>query len=446
MPGRPLIGNATRIVRRLGVLGATRRTWWVLRREGVRGVVARIRGYAPAEPDAVTPAAAVPRPHSAPGRPAVAGANLVGHPYGALGMGEHIRKSAQAFAAADVPFVIVNTFRQVGAHGDKFPEFPFISRITTENPHPVSVFHLNADEMPLASAHLGEAFFAGRYNIGYWAWELARFPDAWCSAFRFFDEIWAPSRFIQQAVADKAPCPVVYMPLAVEFASAASLPRAHFALPEDKFLFLFYFDFTSFVTRKNPFGPLAAFRMAFGAGRHADVALVIKANGMEQRPEAYREFLAAIGDQGGSVILIDRVMTDHEVRSLVANCDCFVSLHRSEGFGRGLAEAMYCGKPVIATGYSGNMDFTHEDNALLVDYTLIPVRAGEYPHPEGQIWADPDVEQAADYMRRLVADPGIGRRIGARAAEYVRTHHSFRAIGERYHRRLTRIGSQSPRP
>ncbi|MFO1413384.1 MAG: glycosyltransferase family 4 protein [Burkholderiales bacterium] len=436
-PTASLIRNCASAVRRLGIVGVMRRAHWVFRREGLHGIAMRLRKPRLAPAPIAEPQAAGARGHP----PAAMGANLVGHPYGALGMGEHIRKSAQAFAAAGVPFVIVNTFRQLGPHGDKFLEFPFRSRIVEENPYPISIFHLNADEMPLASAHLGEAFFANRYNVGYWAWELSKFPDAWCSAFRYFYEIWAPSRFIQQAVADKAPGPVIHMPLAVEFATAATLPRRHFGLPEGKFLFLFYFDFTSYVTRKNPFGPLNAFRMAFGNADRGDVALVIKANGMEQRPEAYRAFLDAIGDPGDAVILLDRVMTDHEVRSLVAVCDCFVSLHRSEGFGRGLAEAMYCGKPVIATGYSGNMDFTHEDNSLLVDYTLVPVREGEYPFPEGQIWAEPDTAQAAEHMQRLVADRALGGRIGARAADYIRTHHSFRAIGERYHRRLLKIGA-----
>lgn len=428
-----VLRHAAATVRRLGVVAAARRSLWVARREGVQGIWHRLRPAA-----ATAPASAAPSPVVAAG--ARTGANLVGHPYGALGMGEHVRKSAQAFDAAGVPFVIVNTFRQRGPHGDKFQEFPLHARISEDNPYPVSVFHLNADEMALASAHLGDAFFRNRYNIGYWAWELAHFPDPWCAAFRYFYEIWAPSRFIQQAVAEKSPHRVHHMPLAVEFATGAPLPRSHFGLPPDKFLFLFYFDFTSYVTRKNPFGPIAAFRMAFAGARRHDAALVIKVNGMEQRPEAYQAFLAALGEHRDDVILLDRVMTDHEVRSLVADCDCFVSLHRSEGFGRGLAEAMYCGKPVIATGYSGNMDFTHEDNALLVDYTLVPVREGEYPFHEGQLWADPDVTNAAEHMQRVVADRAFATRIGARAAEYIRAHHSFHAVGARYARAVERIG------
>ena len=143
---------------------------------------------------------------------------------------------------------------------------------------------------------------------------------------------------------------------------------------------------------------------------------------------------------GASIIVIDRVMTDQEVRNLVRNCDCFISLHRSEGFGFGMAEAMYYGRPVIATGYSGNTDFTHEDNACLVDYTLIPVKDGEYPYPDGQRWADPDLEQAAWFMRKLVSEREFGLGLGGRAAEYIRTHHSFRAVGERYRRRLAKLG------
>ena len=425
------------LVRKLrahGIRGALRKAAWIARREGLGGIVDRVRATREA---GAAQTAARPAPVTAG---STGGINLVGHPYGALGMGEHIRKSAEAFAAARIPFDIVNTFNQVGPHGGKFGEFPHLDRITRDARHPVSLFHLNADEMKLASAHLGDAFFAERYNIGYWAWELARFPEAWHSAFEFFDEIWAPSRFIQQAVASCAPCPVVHMSLAVDFSATAPLPRRHFGLPERKLLFLFYFDFTSYVARKNPYGPLAAFRAAFADPDRDGVALVIKLNGMEQRPDDYARFREYLGDARRGVILLDRVMTDHEVRNLVRNCDCFVSLHRSEGFGRGLAEAMYYGKPVIGTGYSGNLDFMHPDNACLVDYLLVPVKPGEYPHADGQLWADPDIEQAASYMRAIRDDAALRQRRGARAAEYMRAQHSFAATGARYRRRLARLG------
>lgn len=442
MAGSHLLRTFSQKARVLGVRGLLERTWWVLSRDGWSGIAARLRHWRAAgtQPYRASPPPGSDTGGASPGGATAGGINLVGHPYGALGMGEHIRKSAQAFAAADVPFGIFNTFDQLGVHGDKFPEFPFHARISREVRHAVSLFHMNADEMKLAALHLGPEFFGGRHNIGYWAWELARFPDAWTYAFQYFDEIWAPSRFIQQAVAEKAPCPVIHMPLAVDFTSDARLPRRHFGLPEGKFLFLFFFDFTSYVSRKNPHDALRAFRSAFPGGLRNDVALVIKLNGMEQCPADYARFLAEVGERTDSIVLIDRVMSDLEVRNLVRNCDCFISLHRSEGFGRGLAEGMFYGKPVIGTAYSGNLDFMNPDNACLVDAVLVPVEAGAYPFADGQFWADPDVEHAAHHMRTLVEDPSRGRLIGARAAQYMRTHHSFEAVGARYRARLARLG------
>jgi len=435
------VAVACRKLRVLGPFGALRRLWWILSRDGVRGIAQRMRAWR--ERDDTTRPAPPAVSGAAVQRPAAGGVNLVGHPYGALGMGEHIRKSAEAFAAAEVPFSIFNTFDQRGAHADKFPEFPFHHLIKRDAPYAISLFHMNADEMRLAAAHLPAGFFDGRYNIGYWAWELAHFPDAWCPAFEFFDEIWAPSRFIQQAVADKAPCPVVHMPLAVDFTATERLSRRALGLPDDKFLFLFYFDFTAYVTRKNPQAVIAAFDAAFPPAARGDVALVIKLNGMEQRPDDYRRFVDDLRGRDEGMILMDRVMTDTQVRNLVQCCDAFVSLHRSEGFGRGLAEAMFHGKPVIGTAYSGNLDYMNPDNACLVDAVLVDVREGEYPFAAGQKWAEPDVGQAADYMRRLVRDRAWAERLGSRAREYMRAHHSFAAIGARYRRRVMELQSMT---
>ena len=369
------------------------------------------------------------------------GAVLIGHPYAVLGRAEDIRTGACAFAAAGIPFAIRNTFGEYGKEmAVLHQDFPFMDRIDPQAAHKANVFFLNANEMDDAYAHLGSDFFADRYNIGYFAWELSRFPDAWVGAFRYFDEIWAPSRFIQQAVADKAHCPVVWMPLAVEPVTPANMSRADFGLPTDRFLLLFFFDFRSFIQRKNPWAALRAFTTAFQDNASAQVNLVIKMNGMDACPEDYRAFLDSEAVRDPRVILIDRVMDDREIKELVRLCDCFLSLHRSEGFGRGLAEAMYFGKPVIATGYSGNLDFMNEANSCLVDCTLVPVGAEEYPHGAGQRWAEPDVEQAAWYLRRLVSDSAYAANIGQRAAHYIRTYHSFAAIGARYWRRLKKLG------
>jgi glycosyltransferase involved in cell wall biosynthesis len=210
-------------------------------------------------------------------------------------------------------------------------------------------------------------------------------------------------------------------------------------LPADRFLFLFFFDFTSYVHRKNPQAAIRAFLHAFPDPSDTRVGLVIKMNGMHLRPQEYQTFLHSIECEDPRILLMDKVLTDRDTKALVSVCDAFLSLHRSEGFGRGLAEAMYLGKPVIATGYSGNLDFTNHHNACLVDYTLVPVKDQEYPFGAGQKWAEPDLDHAVWYMRRLLQEPQYGRTLGQQASDTIKTYHSPRAIGARYRARLSAL-------
>jgi len=162
-------------------------------------------------------------------------------------------------------------------------------------------------------------------------------------------------------------------------------------------------------------------------------------NGMGLRPKEYHAFLQSIDCEDPRLILLDKVLTDRETKALVKLCDCFLSLHRSEGFGRGLAEAMYLGKPVIATGYSGNLDFTNAQNACLVDYRLVPVKDHEYPFATGQKWAEPDIEHAVWFMRRLIKDTQYAQTIGQQAAYFIKTYHSPSAVGAKYRSRLVAL-------
>ena len=208
-----------------------------------------------------------------------------------------------------------------------------------------------------------------------------------------------------------------------------ALTRSHFALPEDRFLFYFGFDFRSFVARKNPEAAIAAFQAAFPPGDDG-VGLVIKTLGGADKPDALAALNARVATDP-RIVLRDQEYAGAEHATLVQRCDCYVSLHRSEGFGRGPAEAMLLGKPVIATAYSGNMDFMTAENSLLVDYRLMPVRPGEYPGWEGQEWADPDIEQAARHMQAVRSEPAL-----AAAA---------RRGGGARHRRALRPGGDRPR-
>ena len=368
------------------------------------------------------------------------GALLVGHPYGVLGVGEYVRASAAAFAAAGVPFHIRNTY-DWGEHlAEKHPDFAFWDRLTTGRPHRANVFHINADEMADARRHLGDAFFADRYNIAAWHWELSHFPEAWLKALEGVDELWASSRFIQHTLAERARVPVVWMPHPVEVTGAPTTEALDLPVPDERFLFLTFFDFTSFVTRKNPFGAIRAFRAAFPRGGAPRVGLIVKANGASARPAEAKAFLASPELRDPRITVVNETLDRRRLLGLIRRCDCFVSLHRSEGFGRGIAEALLFEKPVIVTGYSGNMDFTNPQNACIVDYQLVDVGPDEYPHPAGQRWADPDLEQAAEHMRRVVTDPAWAVALARRGRELVESQHGVEAVGRRCRARLEKLG------
>ncbi|HTQ99715.1 MAG TPA: glycoside hydrolase family 99-like domain-containing protein [Candidatus Acidoferrum sp.] len=368
------------------------------------------------------------------------GLNLVGHPYAVLGRAEDIRTAANACAANDIAFSLLNLH---GEHGvtdrNKFAGFTHFGKVTPKADHKANLFLLNADEMASAKTLLGDAVFGGHYNIGCFAWELSHFPAAWHSSFERLDEIWAPTQFIQQAISAATALPVVHMPFAIEPGPVQN-GRAAFGLPSDHFLFLFLFDFRSYLQRKNPAAAINAFLQAFPRGGNEKVKLVIKVNGIDHHADKYQAFCQSGLFDDPRVVLLDQVMDDAGINALVACCDCFVSLHRSEGFGRGLAEAMYYGKPVIGTAYSGNLDFMHANNSCLVDYVSIPVGEHDYPFGAGQHWADADVAHAAWYMRKLFVTPAYASEIGQAAAHHIRMHHSFAAVGAKYRDRLQQLG------
>lgn len=362
------------------------------------------------------------------------GANLIGYAQAELGMGEHVRMSAAALDATDVKFGVLNF--DVGVSSRKMASLDH-GLLITGNDYYANIFHVNADQMLVTYCHLGHDFFANRYNIGYWAWELSKCPEAWIPVIEMVDEIWAPSRFIQAAFAEKTGKPVEYMPLCVTLQPFLARRRIEFKLPENHFLFLFAFDFLSYIERKNPFAAIQAFQIAF-PDSSSPVGLVIKIMNGDLKNLQWKKMMAVIDDDP-RIYIINQTMSRSDVLALIDSCNSFVSLHRSEGFGRGPAEAMLLGKPVIVTNYSGNTDFTLPDNSCLVNYRLIPVEAGQYVFEDGQVWADVDVEHAAWQMRRLVESTTAAAEIGLRGQNFIRTNFNQSVIGEIYAKRLKEI-------
>ena len=338
------------------------------------------------------------------------GINLVGYAHGEFGVAEILRRYAYTLHGGGVPFVVRNFDTGVASRqGDRSMQ-RFLSE---ECRYDVNLFCINADQMPVAREQLGDAVFAGRYNIGCWFWELEKFPEQWHGAIDIVDEIWVTSPFVRDAIAACTHKPVHIVPVALSANLPEHYSRSEFGLAEGVFLCLFSFDFNSFVVRKNAEGAIAAFRRAFADGRR-DVRLVIKTTNGERFPEALRRLIdIAAGDD--RIEVRDGFLDRRGMWALQACCDCYVSLHRSEGLGLGMAECMLLGKPVVATAYSGNLAFMDADNSCLVGYSLIPVEEGEYPAWQGQHWAEPDIDQAAAYLARLADDPVYARQIGENA-------------------------------
>jgi glycosyltransferase involved in cell wall biosynthesis len=350
------------------------------------------------------------------------GVNLVGYARGEFGVAENVRSYARALVQADYPFVIRNfDIGVVSRQKDLSMEHHFSDALR----YGVNVFFVNADQMQVAYDGLGPDAFKQRYNIGYWLWELENFPTAWDRAFGLVDEVWAPTEFVRAAIAAKTGRPVMKMPKAIEFDLPVGMGRSHFGLDSESFVFLYSYDFNSYASRKNPEAAIAAFRKAFADGRR-DVRLMIKSINGERFPEKLSALLGDVADDA-RIEVRDGFLSREEMFALQNSVDCYVSLHRAEGFGLGMAESMYLGKPVIATGYSGNMDFMTPDNSCLVDYKLVPLVEGDYPFWQGQRWADADVDQAASFMRRMAEDRGYVVHVGSAGAQSIR-HTNSKAV------------------
>jgi glycosyltransferase involved in cell wall biosynthesis len=256
--------------------------------------------------------------------------------------------------------------------------------------------------------------------------------------FAYFDEVWCPSDFTRAALAMKSPLPVLTMPHAISFPRPAGDHRAQFGLPAERFLFLFLYDLNSYSARKNPQAVVAAFRESGLARRGA--ALVIKVQNADENPEDFAALQTAVRDLPGTV-LITGTLTRAEIYQLEAACDCFVSLHRSEGFGLAVAECMYLGKPVISTDWSATAEFVNAHNGCPVRCRLVPIEKNHGPYVKGQLWADPEVAHAAEWMVRLFDDRAFAAGLGVAARETMEKRFSPAVIGARYRQRLESIAT-----
>ena len=382
----------------------------------------------PFETARATPAgAAPPRAWGPPG------INLVGYIAAELGVGEAARALARACGAAGVPYSVVD----VGYQSTNLQRDTQALDGACARRFAIDMVYVNADQTPATMAYLKAKQLEGRYRIGFWHWEQTCLPQAYHGAFALLDEVWVPSAFVRDAVAAVSPVPVFVVPHALQFAASPEARRSTFGIPEDKLAALVMYDFHSYQYRKNPQAAIEAFSQA--AEGRSDAVLVVKTINGHHHEQARAELAAMLAALPGAIV-IDRFLTRQQVWDLEACCDMLISLHRAEGFGLAPAEMMYLGKPVVATGWSGNMDFMDADNAMPVRYTLAPLARTIGAYEAGPEWAEADIEHAACCIRRLFDEPELRARIGARAARDVRAMLDPAAVGKRVAARLRTIG------
>lgn len=386
---------------------------------------------------AASRAAALPEEPRDPDAGPTPGVNLVGYLTGELGVGESARLVRSALEAVGVPVATVPVAHQLQSRQSS----PF--RPAGRPPHfDTTVLCVNADQTPAVAASVAQAT-PGAHRVGMWYWEVEEFPEAYRQAFAEVDEVWVATDFVRRAVERHSTVPVLtLMPPLPQVRSGAPAGVLPAGVPADRQVLLFSFDHLSSTERKNPWGLVEAFRRAF-APDEGPVLVLKSINAARATADAER--LRLLVADRPDVVLVEEYLSAEDRDALMAHCHAYVSLHRAEGLGLSLAEAMAHGKPVVATGYSGNLQFQTTENSLLVPYTLTEIPRGAGPYPAGARWAEPDLDEAAALMRRVVAEPAWAAAVGAQAAADIRERHSPAVAGAAIAARLEAI-RESRRP
>ena len=363
------------------------------------------------------------------------GANVIGYFRSETGAGEAARQIVNGLDSAPLRVLPVNAPTDARDRQG----YPFSSAEPSEAGYRINLICVDADAMPELVRAVGYEFFADRYSIGCWSWEVSRSLGNGCTnELALLDEVWAPSKHAVRAISGSVPVAVTKVTPPIEVPPAAKLPRYALDLPPEDFLFLCSFDYRAGFERKNPLAAVEAFRAAFEPGSGA--TLIVKSMNGDTDP-AGRDRLRDAAAARPDVRVIDEYLGPEEKDGLIAACDCYVSLHRAESFGFAIAEAMFLGKPAIATGYSGNLEFMTATNSYLVDYELVQVEPDAL-EPLGAEWARPNVAHAARLMRDAFEHREQALERGRRGAADLRVHHSPHVAGRGMLDRLQAVGGR----
>ena len=360
------------------------------------------------------------------------GINLVGNIQGDTGLGQGCRLMAMALEEAEIPYVAI---QQKMLPNASMTNHDFDHKITKHLKYDINLMHVNANDFIINFRQMGKKVWDHRYTIAFWAWELEKFPEEWVNCIHFVDEIWTPSEFVSASIRQVTDKPVRTIPHPAYAPIDAKYDRKHFGLSEDKFLFFTMYDSGSVMERKNPLAVLEAFKKAFSP-EDDRVELVIKISGKAKDDiEKIKEYFEGYTN----IRFITGFLSKVEVNSLVAVSDVLVSLHRSEGFGLGMSEAMVNRTPCIATNWSGNTDFMNSEVACMVDYTFKYIEEDIGPFKAGNRWADANTDQAAEYMKRLVEDTEYYHMLQDKGYDYIIEKTGIPKVAKMVEERLAEI-------
>ncbi len=336
---------------------------------------------------------------------------VAGHLTTPSGMGHTARIALDALDALSLGPTAVNLSHAFNISYPALPEPRF--NPPDGQPGGTLLLHVNGPYVPYVLGVLGRRQVAGRRLIGCWHWELPLLPKTWLKGAEALHEVWVPTQFVADAVRPMLQGRVRVVPHPVPAPPPVAADRAHFKLADDAFVVLVAANVASGFFRKNVLGAIAAFRRAFGTDARA--RLLVKLGDLAAWPQARKLVQDAIG-HAANIQLLEGTLSRLEFDRLLMSVDVVLSLHRSEGFGLVPAEAMRLGRPVVATAWSGNLDFMDEASAGLVSFRLVPAEDPQklYNLP-GQRWAEPDLDHAVEWLRRFRAEPALRAKVGAAA-------------------------------
>jgi glycosyltransferase involved in cell wall biosynthesis len=350
--------------------------------------------------------------------PAGFGVNVIGFVTNRIGIGVAARITIAALLEAGVPVAVAEAPLRHRGSGSDLTYSALQIRNKRRLPYPVTLVHMNPVEAGWVR-RIRPHWFRQECTFSVPFWELSELQKRWIPRLSRYDAVLAPTEYIASAIRRDVSVPVHRFPIAANAPTVAPIHRSEFGIPDDRFAFVSGWDASSGRERKGGLLVLRAFEMLLSRG--VDATMVIKLNG-SRHPQELDATLSRLPRE--RVVVISEHLPYERVLGLYAACDAYVSLHRAEGLGLGLQEAMLLGIPVIATGWSGNMDFMDKSSAALVGYTMTPVVDDQREYAprlfaRPQFWAEPDLTDAADQMERLAANPELRAALGAAGREHV---------------------------